>query len=200
MKAIVRALVPVFVILILVYGGLYLVQNFSGRRLSQTPDTGHTHVDAIQMKEGAIMPDVELIAFQPEPVSGGGKPKAVSISSLNKKVLLINFWASWCPSCVTEMPSIMKLRDLYRDRGFDVVAINVDENPQAVIPKILKRIHVDIPVYLDTAQKLSDLFDVSAIPFTIIIDQHRKILLTESGERDWQSQDVRNQMENWLKP
>lgn len=96
------------------------------------------------------------------------------------------------------MPSIVNLRKAYQDRGFEVLGINVDENPEKVLPKVLSEFKIDFPVYGDPEGKLSSLFDVHAIPFTVILNHQRKILLVQDGGQDWNSKAIRNQLERWL--
>ena len=97
-----------------------------------------------------------------------------------------------------EMPSIVKLRETYRAKGFEVVAINLDEKPTAALPQTMKKLGIDFTVYLDHDQKLADLFRVEAIPLTVILDKDRKVLMIENGEKDWDGAEFRAQLEKWL--
>ncbi|MGZ3698075.1 MAG: TlpA disulfide reductase family protein, partial [Bdellovibrionota bacterium] len=126
---------------------------------------------------------------------GGGVVKA---SELKPKVTLVNFWATWCEACMEEMPSILKLRGRFKDRGFEVVAVNVDENPEAVLPATLKQLGIDFPVYIDKEGQVAGLFDVHAIPLTVMINSSRKVLLVQDGERNWMDEDLLSKMEKWL--
>jgi thiol-disulfide isomerase/thioredoxin len=146
---------------------------------------------AVDIHEGGLIPQFNLQEYK----SG----KAVPIDQIDGKVRLINFWATWCEACMVEMPSIVKLYEAYKDKGLKVVFVNVDENPEAVLPPVLKRLKIDFPVYLDRDGAVADIFDVHAIPLTVITDNFRKVLLMESGERDWNGADLRAQLDQWLK-
>lgn len=181
-----KVLLPIGVIVALAVGGLYLIKNMSGRH-------SHSGSGAVEVRAGATLPDFELIRM-----AAGDAREKVLLSELGAKVYLINFWASWCEACLTEMPSIVELRKSFVDKGFEVLAINVDENPSAVVPPLASKLGMNFPVYLDPEQKLAELFDVHAIPLTVIIDKDRKILLVQSGEKNWNSSDIRYQLEQWL--
>lgn len=176
-----KVLLPLGICILLIVGALSLLKN----QMSH-PENG------VSVQIGSVLPDIEIYPFQ-------GKEKAVPLSSVQAKLMLVNFWASWCEACMVEMPSIVALRDEYKSRGLEVIAVNVDENPDKVVPPLLKSLGMDFQTYIDFEGKLSDLFDVHAIPLTVILNQDRKILLIESGERDWNSKEVHAKVEQWLK-
>jgi peroxiredoxin len=97
-----------------------------------------------------------------------------------------------------ELPSIIQARERYHAKGFEVIAIDVDENPQAVVPKVAAQLGMKFPIFADPDGALTDLFDVHAIPLTAVVDKSRKILYLEPGERDWNAADARAQLEKWL--
>jgi thiol-disulfide isomerase/thioredoxin len=181
-KKLFKILAPVGAII-----GLVLIAVVVIKKQSQSAFEG-TGQPAIEV--GGQLPDFDLVQF-----SSG---KEMKFSELDKKVVLVNFWATWCEACMVEMPSIVKLRKAYESKGFEVLALNVDENPEAVLPKTLNRLGLDFPIYVDRDQKLADLFDVHAIPLTVILDRNRKILFIETGERDWNGSDIHAKLEAWL--
>ena len=182
-----KTLLPVGVILVLIVVGLKIVQlQFASRKASPGGASS-----AVVNETGSVVPDFVLSRF------GGG---TVRLSELKSKVTLINFWATWCEACVEEMPSIVKLHNAYKDKGFGVLAVNLDDNPDAVIPKALKQLGIDFPVYIDPDGKLASVFDVHAIPLTAIIDKDRKVLMLLNGGRDWNTKDIQTQVEKWLSP
>lgn len=126
--------------------------------------------------------------------------KDVALSSFNGKVVLINFWASWCEACMAEMPSIQKLYEKLHGEGLEVVAISVDENADKVVPQIVKALRLTFPVYLDKDNELARAFDVVAIPFSVVADRKGKIVDAEAGERDWSSDAIVGSIRRLLKP
>lgn len=181
-QSVLRILAPVAAIVALAGGGLFALS-----RLAREPEGDHAPIVA-----GATLPDFELQTLD------GARSKFSDLRAGGTKVIMINFWATWCASCVVEMPSIVQLRRSFKDKGFEVLAINVDENPAAVVPKAVRELGIDFPVYVDPETKLAALFDVHAIPLTVIIDGSGKVLFVESGERNWNGSDIREQMERWL--
>lgn len=175
-----KVLVPVLVILTLAVGGLTLLKSHLRKSGPSVADT---------IREGGVAPSFELARL------GGGK---TALSELKGKVFLINFWATWCEACIVEMPSIVQLWKSFREKGLEVISVSVDEKPEGVVPPFAKKLGMEFPLYVDEGTQLSNLFDVRAIPITVIIDRHRNVLLIESGERDWNSREVRDQMEKWL--
>ena len=137
-----------------------------------------------------MIADFDLTQF------GGPKKK---FSELAGRVTLLNFWATWCESCLVEMPSMLKLRAQFKDQGFVFLPINVDERPEAVLPKAIKQFGFDFPIFTDSGGQLADRFEVSAIPLTLIVDSHRKILLRTDGENNWNSEEVQSMVRAWLK-
>ena len=174
-----KAMLPIVALIVTTLSFLFIVKF---TLLNQQKSTNQTQ------------PGITIPSFQLHPTEG----KPVFFSDLGKKVVLINFWAAWCESCLSEMPSIIALRKKYLRNNFDVVFVNLDENPKSVIPSISKQMGIDFTQYVDKNGTLTDLFSVFAIPFTVILDNQRKILYTESGDRDWNSKEVQKKVETWL--
>lgn len=92
------------------------------------------------------------------------------LSEQKGQVVLINFWASWCGPCRQEMPLLDEIQQKYSKLGFTVLGVNVDKDP-AKADKILKDIPVSFPVLYDSEGMVSKLFDVNAMPTTVIVDR-----------------------------
>ena len=177
----IQVLIPILVILGLVVGGLFAVKKALG--------PSRPRVEHVEIQVGKILPDFVLKRFG---------PGQIQASALQSKVIMINFWATWCEACMVEMPSIVRLQHHYAAKGFAVIPINVDDNPETVLPSTLKKLGIDFPVYIDEGQKLAETFDVHAIPLTVIIDKNLKVLFIESGERNWNGDDFHADLEKWL--
>ena len=143
----------------------------------------------VELNEGATHPNFELVKLD------GTK---IQIGDIDKKVKMINFWATWCEACMVEMPSIVALREKFASKGFEILGVTVDEDPKAVVPSIVKKFGMNFPVFTDPGNALAELFDVHAIPLTVIVNKDRKILLVESGERDWNGEDINQMIEKWV--
>jgi thiol-disulfide isomerase/thioredoxin len=95
-------------------------------------------------------------------------------------VVLINFWASWCGPCREELPLLEALQQDYADLGFTILAVNVDKDP-AKADVLLNDIAVSFPVLFDNDAVVSKLYDVSAMPTTVIVDRDGKQRLLHKG-------------------
>ena len=144
------------------------------------------------LKLGVKIPDFPLQNYK------SGTNQLASTLTVDKKVVMVNFWATWCEPCTTEMPTIVKLREAYASKGFEVLAVNVDESPGEALGSAIQKFKMEFPVYVDPEQKAADVFDVHAIPLTVILDRNRQVLMIETGERDWNGSDFRQQLDGWL--
>jgi peroxiredoxin len=100
--------------------------------------------------------------------------KTWHLQDLRGKVVLVNFWATWCPPCRKEMPDLQALYDKFKDQGFVVLAIS-DEEAAKVAPFIGER-KISYPVMLDPGRKVNDLFIVEGIPKSFVYDRSGKMV------------------------
>jgi len=101
--------------------------------------------------------------------------KNISLNDLKGKAVLLNFWATWCGPCQSEMPSIEALYQRYRDKGFVVLAVSLDEGGWPDIKNFMKQIPLSFPIVNDSKQKVGDLYQTTGIPETYLIDTEGKI-------------------------
>ena len=115
--------------------------------------------------------------------------------SVKGKVVFINFWATWCPPCIAEMPSIQNLYTDYKDK---VEFLLVTNDPYAEINEFLSKNNYDFKILRPVTFNTS-VFDVSTIPRTFLIDKTGKIIIDETGAANWNSDKVRLVIDNLLK-
>jgi thiol-disulfide isomerase/thioredoxin len=118
-------------------------------------------------------------------------------SSAEGKVIVINFWATWCPPCIAEMPSLNQLYQHY-EANDDVVFLFVSNEEVAVIRDFINKKGYGFNVYQSATQYLQE-FDVSSIPRTFIISKQGEIVIDKSGVADWSSERVTNTIDELLK-
>ncbi len=112
--------------------------------------------------------------------------KSWTLKELKGKVVLVNFWATWCPPCQKEMPDLEALYKRFENQGFVVLAISEDEETSKVAPFIAER-KLSFPVLLDPGQKVNNLFQVDGIPKSFVYDRDGK-LVSESIDMRTQQQ------------
>ncbi|MDT4288104.1 TlpA disulfide reductase family protein [Methylomonas sp. MO1] len=107
-----------------------------------------------------------------------------SVTQWQGKILIINFWATWCPPCLKEIPEFIKLQDEYKDQGVQFVGIAIEEKQP--VEDYLKRIKINYPVLIGgegatmLAQQLGNV--INTVPFTVIINQQGQIVHHQLGE------------------
>jgi peroxiredoxin len=99
------------------------------------------------------------------------------------RVVMINFWATWCGPCRVEMPHLSRLYEKYRGSGFTVLAVNIDEDPHKAAG-LAKQLGMRFPVLLDTEKKVSRLYDLSTMPSTVLVDRDGRVRYVHRGYRD----------------
>ena len=114
------------------------------------------------------------------------------LSEYRGQVVLINFWASWCGPCRQEMPLLDDLHQRYEKLGFSVFGVNIDDDSRKA-DKVLRDIPVTFPVLYDSTNEISKLFDVDAMPTTILVDRDGNMRFLHRGykrgyEDDYQAQ------------
>ena len=96
--------------------------------------------------------------------------KSQSLSQYRGKIVLVNFWATWCKPCTTEMPAMQAMYDKLRDKGFVVLAINELED-DAKVREHIKQYGHTFPVLMDRDNKVANQFGVFGLPVSVFIDQ-----------------------------
>ena len=113
------------------------------------------------------------------------KGDSVRFSDYRGKVVFLNFWATWCPPCREEMPSMESLYQRLKGREFEMLAISLDQEGEKVVGPFVAKYGLSFPVLLDTDKKVSQLYRLSGIPETFIIDKNGFIALKIIGGQDW---------------
>lgn len=119
-----------------------------------------------------------------------GEP--VSLADLQGEVVMVNFWATWCGPCRQEMPHLEALHQRYSDLGFTLLGVNVEED-SSLSDKFLAETPVSFPILFDPQNQVSQLYDVVAMPSTVMIDRSGNMRYIHHGykpgyENDYQTQ------------
>ncbi|MEO7387814.1 MAG: TlpA disulfide reductase family protein [Gammaproteobacteria bacterium] len=122
---------------------------------------------------GAVAPAAEF-----KLTSRAGAP--VALSGLKGQVVLINFWATWCGPCRKEMPLLEQIQKKYAPLGFTMLGVNVEEDTR-LMDTFLNDVPVSFPILLDPANGVSKLYNVSAMPSTVIVDRKGNVRFVHQG-------------------
>ena len=112
------------------------------------------------------------------------KGKEHSLDDYKGDVVLINFWASWCPPCIYEMPELQKLQDHFSEQPFKIITINVGEKKYKV-RKFTKLIDFKLPVMLDTSKRAFDSWEIETLPTSFLVDKQGDIRYRVRGNPGW---------------
>jgi peroxiredoxin len=139
-------------------------------------------------------------SFAPAPdfstVDIAGRP--VGRDSYLGKVVVLNFWATWCPPCRLEMPSMEKLYREFEDQGLEIVAVNFMESPELVKEFVLEE-GLTYPILIDRQASIAESYGVMRLPETVLIGRRGNLLGKSAGYKDWYKQDVRDLVSLLLK-
>ena len=125
------------------------------------------------------------------------KDQKHALSDYSGKVVLINFWASWCPPCIYEMPELQKLQNHFASRSFEVITINVGENKYKV-RRFSKAIKLKLPVLLDTTKNTFNRWGVATLPTSFLIDSGGHIRYKARGNPGWEDQETLSVIEKMI--
>ena len=106
------------------------------------------------------------------------------LSEQRGKVVLVNFWATWCPPCLEEMPAMERLWRRHRDAGFVLVAVSLDSDPKKVPPFVSEH-KFSFQIAVDPKMKVADAYGVRALPSSFVIDRDGMMTGVALGPRAW---------------
>jgi peroxiredoxin len=154
-------------------------------------------VHAAPLGDLFIVPEVERHPapdFVIENLSGGD----TGLADYKGNVVLLNFWATWCMPCRAEMPGMEALWQKYREQGFVVVGISNDEGSKKRVETFTRLLDLSFPILLDPEGEVNDLYEVSNMPTSFLIDRNGKIISRIVGSDDWMSQEAISIVEGLL--
>ena len=155
-----------------------------------------------------VVVGVALSTLMPEaikPVRIGDLVKPIRLPDLQDKlqglptgkVVLLNFWATWCPPCRKEVPSMVKLYSQLKDKGFEIVAVSVDRNRDDVV-RFVKEQSMNFTVLHDVSSSTAQQFGVFRYPETFIIDRSGKVRQHLNGAVEWMEPEFIDYIEKLL--
>lgn len=111
-----------------------------------------------------------------------GKP--VKLSDFKGKVVILNFWATWCPPCRQEIPDFIALQKQYADKGLVIVGVSLDEGGPALVKPFVKKMGINYPIVMGDQKTAAAYGGIQVVPTTFVIDKNGKIAAQHDGGAD----------------
>jgi thiol-disulfide isomerase/thioredoxin len=139
--------------------------------------------------------------------NGKSEPTAFTLTDINgntivradftDKVTVVNFWATWCPPCIEEIPSLNRLQEKMKGRAFELISINYAEDKKA-ISSFMQKVKVDFPVLLDHSGATAHRWNVISYPSTFVIDRHGKFRYGVNAAIEWDTPELMRKLESLM--
>lgn len=158
--------------------------------------SGHSPTDETLSSLGLlpVNTDLETPSISFTDIDG----ESFTLDDFSGSVVFMNFWASWCPPCRAEMPSMARLNSELQNLDFEMIAINVGE-AESLVTAFVEEYEVDVPVYFDPMGEAAGTFGISALPTTIILDRKGNVRAAISGGLEWDSPEMISMFKEWSK-
>lgn len=132
---------------------------------------------------------LEPAIYAPDFTLPGVTEIEIKLSDYRGKIILLNFWATFCVPCRLEMPSLQALSEKYHNENVEIIAISVDEGREKSVRKWIKKNNLDFPIALE-GQSAGKVYEVSALPVTFIIGKKGQLIGRILGEREWNNEET----------
>jgi len=111
-----------------------------------------------------------------------GKP--ISLADFKGKVVILDFWATWCPPCRAEIPGFVAIQKKYADKGFTVIGVSLDKQGPSVVKPFMRELGMNYPVVMGNPKIIGDYGFITAIPTTFVIDRRGNFVTAYEGFTD----------------
>ncbi|HXH02088.1 MAG TPA: TlpA disulfide reductase family protein [Candidatus Competibacteraceae bacterium] len=118
-----------------------------------------------------------------------GRP--VRLREFRGKLVFLNFWATWCPPCRLEMPSVQRLYQTFNETAFAMLAVSIDRQGVEAVKPFMDELHLTFPALLDQKSEVARQYGLRGLPTTYLIDQDGRLIGAAVGGRDWSSSEAK---------
>jgi thiol-disulfide isomerase/thioredoxin len=143
-----------------------------------------------EVRENMPVPEITVNSLKNVPLK---------LSGLKGKVVLLNFWATWCPPCRGEIPSMMKLNSAMAGKPFEMVAVSIDEGGVPEIEAFFKASGYSLPTYTDPGGAAQKAYGITGVPETFIINRNGVLVKKIIGPLAWDSAETISYLEGLMK-
>lgn len=127
--------------------------------------------------------------------------EVVSLKQFEGQVVVLNFWATWCPPCVEELPSLVKLQEKMAAEKLKVIALSIDSKDIASVQAFLVKNKIaNVPLYFDEKNALYKASKLRGVPTSFVIDAKGQVVARAEGDMDWAAPEVVNYLKKLLPP
>jgi len=161
--------------------GTAIIQHSAAPAVAEPPLRGVFADNFIVLEAPAPAPKADFRALSGDPAK---------LSDYRGRLVLLNFWATWCKPCRDEMPSMEKLYNKFKSDQFGILAVSIDGEGRKVVAPFMKRLNLTFPALLDRKGKIKNIYGVTGIPESFIIGKNGIILKKVIGPIDWAKPDV----------
>jgi len=116
--------------------------------------------------------------------------KIISLADQKGKIVLVNIWATWCPPCVDEMPSMEKLYQKFKGQNFEILAVSIDETGLKAVAPFMKKTRLTFPALIDSKGTIRTTYRITGVPESFIIDKQGFLIRKIVGPVDWSTPKV----------
>lgn len=185
-----KKILPVVLLVALLIWGIYDISHKNNTNNTNNDIVGNANTNTevktdksaepnIGIEKGDVAPDFQLTTLD---------GKQVKLSDYKGKKVILNFWATWCPPCIAEIPDLEKFYSSYKDKDVVIIGVNLTkaEKNQSVVKDFIKSSGITYPVPLDTENLASRVYQVSVIPTSYVIDSRGIISEKVVGPMDFE--------------
>ena len=126
--------------------------------------------------------------------------RLVTLSDLRGKVVLLNFWATWCGPCRVEMPAMEQLYQMFQRKDFEILAVSTDAQGVAITRPFQQEHHLTFPILHDADYRVGLTYGARSLPMTFLVDRQGIVRHQIFGARDWGASDAQQLVQMLMKP
>ena len=166
--------------------------NSSLRQQLESDKAKNADDDTVEVAARKSLPDLQLVDAQ---------GSAQKLSTYRGQVVILSFWASWCGTCLTELPTFAEMEHKFQGRGLRILTVNVDEDAdegKRFAKDFWRNKKLGFPTFFDQDRHLVEQFSIDMLPSNFVLDRQGRLVFSGFGATDWNSPQAQELLENLL--